>query len=307
MSSTENTTPLPKILCVDDEPAILESLARVLRRDFSVICSEDGAKGLDQLQKNPDIKIILTDYQMPNLNGLEFLKQAQIISPTVVRCMLSGQIDLPQLSEAINQAHLHRFFLKPWDNTYLKIQLLESIQYSEMLSENSRLYHLAITDPVTQLTNHRFFQEKLSEHLANPSITSLALFMIDVDHFKSYNDHYGHPEGDRILNLISDRLRSLAPEPATVSRYGGEEFTIILPNISDSKAEAFGQSLQKTFETEPFLGPGSRPAYITISIGVALKSTIPETPQELISRADKALYRAKKLGRNQVIVFHTKT
>jgi len=294
----------PQILCVDDEVGVTEALQRLLKNHFNVLTARDGAEGLDLLKLNPDCAIILSDYRMPGMNGVDFLKQSRLSHPTSVRAILSGQMDLEHLIDAINSAEIHRFIMKPWENEYLKVQMLEALQTHQSLVEKKYLRELAITDPVTGLTNHRYFQEKLKEHFdkVQKSGGDLSLIMVDVDHFKSYNDRYGHPEGDRLLMSIAEQLRSSIGTDGYVSRYGGEEFAVLLPDLDLSTAGNLAEKLRKNLENFPFVGPHNRRAYVTVSTGVANIPKHANSAQDLITSADQALYGAKKAGRNQTML-----
>lgn len=306
--SNKKTTSTPKeaplVICVDDEPQVLEALERLLRSEFRVLTTTSAEDGLNLIHKNKDAAILLTDYQMPKMTGVELLKQARKIAPHTVRAIISGQIHLNEISEAINSAEIHRLFLKPWDNEYLRIQMHEAALYHNTLIEKNHLEILSITDPVTQLTNHRYFQERLLKDFEQATLSSLplSLVMIDVDHFKSFNDHYGHPEGDRLLAEVSSRLKKLCPEKGSVSRYGGEEFGLILPGFDLKSASDLAEKVRKTIEEMPFTGPHGRPAFVTISLGIASNPHLYKKASELVTAADNALYQAKRQGRNQFAV-----
>ena len=284
-----------KVLCVDDEPGVLQSLTRLLKKDFEVYTAASAEDGLKVLEDQADMAVIVSDYRMPGMNGIEFLKEARSMTPSAARTILSGQIDINELSEAINKAEIHRFFLKPWENDYLRLQIHEAVQTHINLSEKSHFQHLAITDPVTGLTNHRYFQDLLREKIEEQ--TPLALLMVDVDHFKSFNDKYGHPEGDRLLRGIASTIDNFIEQKGSVSRYGGEEFSVLLPQFEKRQAMELAEQLRLHLAENPVPGPG-REAYVTVSIGVAGFPEHTDTPQVLIQLADDALYKSKGLGRN---------
>lgn len=287
----------PKLVCVDDESFILEALDRLFKDEFEVYTFSSPIEALEALRKHHDVAAVLSDYRMPEMNGVDFLKQVRVLAPLSSRAILSGHIDVHQISEALNHADIHKFILKPWENEYLRIQILETIQMHHTLREKAHYQKLAITDPVTQLTNHRFFQDQLRIELERSKCVSLVLF--DVDHFKNFNDRFGHPEGDRLLYYVASQLRAYTEGIGLVSRYGGEEFTLLLPDIDSYQALAIAEDIRRRFERKPISGPLSSPAYITLSAGVACCPEHANGPAELIDCADRALYQAKRQGRNQ--------
>ncbi len=295
----------PKILCVDDEVHILDAIDRILRFDFQVLKANSGDQALMLLEQNRDIAVILSDFMMPRMSGIDFLNRAKQIVPNATRVMLSGQIDHNQLSDAINSSAIHRFLVKPWDNEVLRLQMLEALQTHGHLSANERLRTLSITDTVTQLTNHRYFQEKLATDIKTAALTktSLCVAMLDVDHFKSFNDRYGHPQGDRLLTGVAQRITSHFPEKGVASRYGGEEFAVIMPNMTAQMAFEKIEALRIDLEMNAFVGPENRPAFVTISAGIAEYPLQCQNASDLVACADQALYQSKQNGRNKTSIY----
>ena len=293
---------LPKLLCVDDDSPTLEALSRLLRKDFSVLHAADGKEALKILQQNRDMAVILSDYRMPQMTGVQFLNQAKEIVPQATRAILSGQIDLQDLMSAINSQAIHRLILKPWDNDYLLVQMREALNIHLLIKQKDELQKLSITDPVTGLTNHRFFQESLKRELerAVRHSRSLSLMMIDVDHFKNYNDQFGHPEGDSLLQKIAEKISSEVRNIDLVSRYGGEEFAVIMPDTKSEEALMVAERLRQSFVTSPISAKAAKS--LTVSVGVAGLSSKYSDPSSLIHAADQALYQAKGRGRNQTVV-----
>lgn len=296
-----NTTTTTKILCVDDEKDVLNAIDRLLRHDFTVVLCSTPQEALSTFKDDPEFAIVLSDYRMPQMTGIELLGQIKQINPTTVRAILSGQMDIQDIAEAINKSEIHRFILKPWDNDYLKLQMLEAKQSHIRMEEKRKLEIQATTDPVTGLTNHRYFKDKL-ETLFESAVknhSSLTVAMIDVDHFKSYNDRYGHPEGDRLLFNIGQRMKKHFSPPVTLSRYGGEEFALIIPGKNALQVKEEVESLRQDLENNPFPGPYDKEAYVTISIGLASYPEHKKSSHHLLESADRALYQAKHQGRNQ--------
>ncbi len=169
----------------------------------------------------------------------------------------------------------------------------------------ARLENLSIRDPLTDMFNRHFMQISLDRELAIAARRKqgLAVFMLDVDHFKNFNDTHGHAAGDTVLRGIAATLRSTVREEDIVCRYGGEEFTIILPDITPASALSRAEAVRSAIAN--LLIPGGNTVFsnLSISLGVAFYPTDADSSDLLLRRADQALYRAKRNGRNQVVAF----
>jgi diguanylate cyclase (GGDEF)-like protein len=289
----------PKVLCIDDEPDILSSLERTLRRRFQVLSADSPQKARELVQENDDLCAIICDYFLGETSGTHLLKELGSIQPLASRVLLSGQVDLKALEEAINSSVVHKFILKPWENDQLLLQILEAQRLYKVRLEKERLQKLSITDPITQLTNHRFFQERirLEWEKHSRSTESLTLIMMDLDHFKKVNDRFGHPEGDQCLFEVAQILQSNSPQGSSLSRYGGEEFALILPNTDSAKALIVAERIREAVLKESF---NNYP--LSISLGVATAGEHAQSVDELIISADQSLLQAKRRGRNQTVV-----
>ena len=160
--------------------------------------------------------------------------------------------------------------------------------------------HQAETDPLTGIANRRAFDHLLKE-ATEANDKALSLLMIDIDHFKKFNDTYGHQVGDQVLRLVAALLTQITQGCGTVARYGGEEFSIILPRLDLVEAKTIAETIRRTMAGRQISSREGGPNFgrITLSVGVAQR--IPnETPRGLIGRADEALYQAKNSGRNKV-------
>jgi diguanylate cyclase (GGDEF)-like protein len=300
----DNAPPrLPVILCVDDEPSVRAAVKRLLHKDFKVLEADSAAKALELLEAHPEIAVVLSDQRMPGMSGLDLLLEVRNRAPDAVRAILSGHMDITDLTHAINQAQIHRFILKPWDNEYLRLQMLEALAEHTVLREKNELERLSITDPVTNLANHRHFQDRLRIEVdrAIRYGAPVSLVMVDIDHFKRFNDQFGHPAGDEILRLVGSRLTVLLRGHDLVARYGGEEFAIILPETAIDGAYVVCERMRANFAQDAFPGPEGNAAHLTISCGVASLPMHGTTAPELIAKADQMLYQAKRQGRNQTV------
>lgn len=172
--------------------------------------------------------------------------------------------------------------------------------------ENARLYSLAITDSITKLYVHRYFQLRLEEEVARSQRynSTISLLMCDIDHFKSINDTYGHQQGDLILKEISKILRRNIRTTDIAARYGGEEFAIILPETTQADAKIVAERIRRDVSQHEFpsIIPNHPPLKCSISIGVAGFPLNADDKDQLIQKADSSLYRAKNMGRNKVVL-----
>ena len=170
------------------------------------------------------------------------------------------------------------------------------------------LEEMAIRDGLTGLYNHKFFYTSLEKEVARDDRyhNTVALLLIDIDHFKNVNDRYGHRAGDTILSALSQRIMTRARATDYVCRYGGEEIAVILIETNITEAQAIAEELRILIEKEPFLIEDGRYISITVSIGVSAYSEEAKDASMMVSNADNALYRAKENGRNRVCVFEKK-
>ncbi|MFP4164352.1 MAG: diguanylate cyclase [Chitinispirillaceae bacterium] len=167
-----------------------------------------------------------------------------------------------------------------------------------------KMERLATTDGLTELNNHRTFQEVMKRELerARRYTRPLSLLLMDIDHFKSFNDTYGHPVGDLVLREIACCIRSSIRCNDIPARYGGEEFAVVIPESGDQGAVAIAQRIRQCIE-QHVVRSGDNDLHVTVSIGCAVFPFHGKTQQEIIDAADKALYYAKEHGRNQVVLY----
>ncbi len=194
-----------------------------------------------------------------------------------------------------------------------EIWLLEAVaSQASMAIANASLHRqtveLSLTDPLTGIANRRDLQRHLemelprAERFENP----LSVIMLDIDHFKHFNDTHGHPLGDEVLKTVAELLVECVRTVDTVARYGGEEFTVILPRIPKDRAAKVANKLRRAVASHDFPGAETQPnGRITLSLGVATYPEDAKTVEELLHAADTALYHAKRSGRNRVIGYTT--
>jgi two-component system cell cycle response regulator len=196
------------------------------------------------------------------------------------------------------------WLMLPVDDNELRARARNQIRrkfYQDRLrSDLGTALELALTDPLTGLYNRRYLRRHLSGLMEGSQGRELAVLMLDVDHFKSVNDQYGHATGDRALRLIAETLRVNTRVFDSLSRYGGEEFVVVMPGSGPDDAAAAGERLRAAVEAAAFdTQPGTREP-LTVSVGIACTFGRPVTPDVLLQAADLALYGAKRGGRNRV-------
>jgi len=291
------------ILCIDDDRDILNLLENILAgAGYTVIKAEDGQQGLIKARNNePDL--ILLDVTMPGMDGYEVCRQmkeeeATKDIPIIFITAKSEDADEDKGLQMGAADYIRKPFYPPIVKSRVRTQL-------NLKSKTDMLERLAAIDGLTNIYNRRKFDETLDLEWkrARRNNLPLSLIMSDVDHFKGYNDNYGHASGDDCLRRISQGLKDMLQRPSDLlARYGGEEFAVILPEtdyngaiyIATTLVMGIG-NLNIPYAHSPVTG------HVTISIGVAtsIPGTNCETPLPLIEAADSMLYVAKRNGRNQ--------
>ena len=284
-----------KVLVVDDEAVICTLFAAMLSQYgcYQVVTTTDGRKVMDILQREP-FDVVLLDMRLPAITGRDLLRQITQAFEELPVIIVTGHGNIEAAVESM-QAGAADFVTKPVPAAVLHIRI-------QKVLEHTHTRRLASTDGLTELYNYRTFQERLAQEVdrVNRYGRPLSLVMIDVDHFKIYNDLYGHPQGDMVLRELARLLCEASRTSDIVARYGGEEFAIILPETDRANAQKIGHRLREQVELYPFPGEERLPGgALTISVGVATH-TRADAKEALIQSADAALYSAKRAGRNCV-------
>ena len=247
--------------------------------------------------------MVITDIILPAMGGLELTKIIKKKNGVDV-IVVTGYSDDYSYEEAINIG-ASDFVIKPVRLEELMLRLRRVLNERQLTEERIRmmekLQKLAITDGLTKLYNSRSFYSQLELEVDrfNRYRHPLSLLLLDIDHFKIYNDTYGHLEGDKVLVKFSQIIKSCLRANDSAYRYGGEEFTVILPETGGEKAKTVAERIRKTLESEVFKPRSDEEVKITISIGVT-QYFPKEELSTFIQRADRAMYLSKQNGRNKV-------
>jgi diguanylate cyclase (GGDEF)-like protein len=327
------------LLIVDDEPYILRTLVLHANPHYEVLTA-DSADAAEVLFRRRPVDLLLTDQKMPRRTGIQLLEWVKEHSPRTVRLLMTGHADLDDAVEAINRGHVYYYLLKPFRpddlllilrnaaerfelegsrdrlladlhdlNRELEQRVTERTQeleraYRELQQQAVEMERLALTDPLTGLFNRRAVDglalAELKRHARYKN--SLALGIIDVDHFKEINTTYKLTGGDATLVGLAKLLTATMRETDSVGRVGGEEFLVIARETNEEGARILAERIRQRVEGTPIEYNGAKVA-ITVSIGFAVaEGAAPAPYPQMYEEASAALNHAKREGRNRCVI-----
>ncbi len=310
-----------RVLVVDDEPTLRTVIGKVLQMAGHEVTAAASAEEALALFAGSPFPLVITDIVMTGKSGLDLLREVKLQAPETIVVIMTSHASLETATTALREG-AYDFLLKPFDDLFMinavadraadRIQLenrnrllTRQLQtYAEELERlNRELKQSADQDGLTGLFNHRYFLHALDVEVARATRHGrrLALILLDVDHFKNYNDTQGHPAGDRVLRQLADVLRESQREENVCARYGGEEFVVLLPETDREGAVVLAERIRSTVESLPAVGGETQPLQrISVSLGVACFPEDGRDAATLVHHADEALYQAKADGRNRV-------
>ena len=288
-----------KILVVDDSMVFRKQMKNMLENLFyKVITVAHGEEAVNILSTNSDISLVLTDYNMPVMNGLELTQEIRKTYTKNDLCVIAissnndDEINAQFLKQGAND-----YITKPFSKEEFSCRINNSI---EALENIHIITNHANRDFLTGLYNRRYFFKDVQNYFdyAVENNEDFAIAMIDIDHFKKVNDTYGQDTGDKAIINLSETLRANTAQQDVVSRFGGEEFCIVLKNVNSQRALEICEDLRSKVERSVTTSDKGEEIRFTISIGLALSRE--DTLDATVNESDMLLYNAKTGGRNRV-------
>jgi two-component system, cell cycle response regulator len=318
-----------KVLIAEDESVSRTILKKAVEKfGHEVLAAEDGEKAWELFQDTEEVDVVISDWMMPGIDGIEFCRRVRETNSDSYTffIFLTALGDKQHLLEGM-KAGADDYLAKPLDREQLQVRLMAASrvnslhwqlneqnhqlnqQKADLKKLNRELFALARRDPLTHLGNRLRLHEdlKILNAQAERYVRSYCVMLCDIDCFKLYNDTYGHLAGDEVLKKVAEVISGNLRAGDTAYRYGGEEFLTILPEQTLESATPAAERLRRSVEGlaithETRMPPG----VVTISVGLATFSQGEKRSfEELLKKADDALYAAKEAGRNRIMVHHT--
>jgi len=297
-----------RILIVDDRASSYERLLTTLQTDHMVEVETNPTEALFRAAEG-NYDTLIVSLGIENFDGLRLCSQVRSLERT-------RNVPILAISEPENTARLARgleigvndYLIRPIDKNEMLARVRTQIKkkrYTERLRDNVQLsIEMAITDALTGLFNRRYMETHLAALVEQAATRNkpISLLILDIDYFKSINDGHGHDAGDDVLREFALRIRKSIRNIDLACRYGGEEFVIVMPETDIGVATMVAERLRRRIASEPFaIQNGARNLDVTISIGIAALAADGDNAAAMLKRADQALYRAKRDGRNRVV------
>lgn len=294
-----------RILIVDDMPTNIRILGEALRHEYAVSIATSGEQALQACQGDDPPDLALLDIMMPGMDGFEVCRRLKAEAATrdipVIFVTVRDQGRDEEQGLSLGAVD---YITKPF---YLPVVLARVRAHLELRRKSRMLERLALVDGLTEVANRRGLDEVLEREWRRARRTgaSLAAIMADIDHFKAYNDNYGHAAGDACLRRVARILALALARPGdTLGRFGGEEFLAVLPDTGPEAALEVAERLRRAVE-DANLPHAHSPAAdrVTLSLGAAaIAAGEDNAAGDLVKAADTALYRAKNEGRNRAVL-----
>ncbi len=295
------------VLIIDSDQRHAERIKAYLEPEHKVDILSQPADAVFQVA-GANYELALISMSLDGFDPLRVCSQVRTVEQTrnLPIILMADEADKPRVVRALDLG-INDFIYRPVERNELMARVRTQIRrhrYAMELRESvNNTMAMAVTDQLTGLYNRRYFERHLNVLLgkAQEQERDLALMILDIDHFKAVNDSYGHDIGDAVLREFSARLRRNIRGVDLACRFGGEEFVVLMPDTDFAQADSVAERVRQSIAEKMFDVGAPRPLSVTVSVGVSLNESLADTPESLIKRADVALYRAKREGRNRVI------
>lgn len=313
MEGTANAMSEPvenaRILVIEDQSYDAEKFAGALRVDNDIVVTvQSGIEALERI-KEADYDLLAVSLNLQGEDGLRLCSHLRSSERTrsVPILMIATDEDMGRVAQGLEMG-AHDYIHRPIDSNELLARVRTQVRRKRFQERLRSTYEIslsmALTDSLTGLYNRRYFETHLQKLVQKNTETkkTLGVLLMDIDHFKSFNDTYGHGVGDEVLKIFAKRVKDSLRSVDLVARLGGEEFVVILPDVSEDMAHFIAERLRRTIGEEPFkVSAPDGQVTVTASIGGTLIDTDGLRTEEILERADKALYEAKEAGRNRTV------
>lgn len=287
-----------KVLVIDDSEAMRKMAGHYLEQQFlKIIYAQNGEEGLSQLNKHPDIKLVLVDAEMPKMNGLTFTAKArQIKANNDLTIIGISSADTADLSTQFLKHGANDFISKPFSYEELTCRVNQNLNLLDYITKINKIAHI---DYLTELPNRRYFFEKGQSMFTQAFESNAACIVgiLDIDHFKRINDEYGHDCGDVVLQAVSSLFKTHL-KGQHIARIGGEEFGFILQSESLQNCAAMVDVLHQKIAQQTIDYEGEQ---LTVTASIGYTSRLQKNLDDTLIEADSHLYTAKANGRNQIV------
>jgi two-component system cell cycle response regulator len=293
-----------KIIIVEDEPIsrrILENF--LIECGYEVLSASDGMEALEIIQSPDAPRLVISDWMMPNMNGVELCEKIRGMEKDQYTyfILLTTKAEKGDIIKGL-ESGADDFIVKPFDREELKYRVKIG---ERIINLEQRIMHLANTDYLTGVLNRRAFMERMEGEI-NRSVRNkkeISIILMDIDHFKKVNDKFGHQVGDLVLQKFTERVLMASRSYDFVGRYGGEEFIVGLPETNMEQSLLIAERMRQNIEEMQLTFPDNPQVALRITASFGITSCVIESFEKIdsvIKLADDALYRAKTEGRNRV-------
>ncbi len=295
MISNEQSSPAGIVLIADDDADFRQILVkRTSRLGLGVVEAVNGPEAIEAVRRRT-FDVVVVDLYMPGATGLEVVEQAHRTDPNTQAIVLTASASVETAVEAL-RAGVYDYMTKPLESmAAFELSLTRALEHRHLILENARLFaevqKLAVTDPLTGLFNRHKLNEALELEVerAGRYGRPLSLIMLDMDQMKMINDTYGHPAGDEVLRRVAETIRKQVRKVDLPTRYGGDEFLVVLPEAGADEARAIADRICAEVRAGDYHG-------ITVSVSAGVAQWKPEhtSAEDFVFEADRALYQKKR-------------